>query len=56
MSKPFRRRYGRCRICGRVLTDPVSIARGIGPECYSKRSQVSLFSAAPEKIESRLTK
>jgi hypothetical protein len=25
---------GRCCFCGRVLTDPVSMARGIGPECY----------------------
>lgn len=27
---------GRCCRCGRVLTDPVSIARGIGPECLTK--------------------
>ena len=26
----------RCGRCGRVLTDPVSIERGIGPECYGK--------------------
>lgn len=25
-----------CGRCGRQLTDPVSIDRGIGPECYSK--------------------
>lgn len=25
---------GRCCFCGRVLTDPVSAARGIGPECF----------------------
>lgn len=25
---------GRCCFCGKVLTDPVSMARGIGPECY----------------------
>jgi hypothetical protein len=25
---------GRCGACGRVLTVPESIARGIGPECY----------------------
>lgn len=24
----------RCGKCGRALTDPISIARGIGPECY----------------------
>ena len=22
-----------CRFCGRELTDPVSVERGIGPEC-----------------------
>ena len=26
----------RCGRCGRALTDPVSIERGIGPECYGK--------------------
>jgi Family of unknown function (DUF6011) len=25
---------GNCAICGRGLTDPVSLERGIGPECY----------------------
>jgi hypothetical protein len=24
---------GSCRICGRTLTDPDSLAAGIGPEC-----------------------
>lgn len=27
---------GRCGRCGRLLTDPESIARGLGPECASK--------------------
>lgn len=27
---------GRCACCNRMLTDPISIARGIGPECFSK--------------------
>lgn len=27
---------GRCGRCGRALTDPVSISRGLGPECASK--------------------
>ena len=26
----------RCRRCGRRLTDPTSIARTIGPECFSR--------------------
>jgi len=25
---------GNCAICGRQLTDPTSVERGIGPECY----------------------
>lgn len=24
---------GRCRVCHRTLTDPTSVAAGIGPEC-----------------------
>lgn len=28
---------GRCSRCHRVLTDPASIARGIGPECMARR-------------------
>ena len=27
-----------CQICGRALTDPVSIARGAGDECAEKRT------------------
>lgn len=27
-----------CGICGRPLTDPVSIERGMGPECAAKHS------------------
>jgi hypothetical protein len=28
----------RCGRCGRQLTDPVSIERGIGPECYGRET------------------
>ena len=39
--RSFGRRHGygwrRCRRCRRRLTDPVSIARGYGPECYPGR-------------------
>lgn len=28
----------RCGRCGRALTDPVSIERGIGPECYGRET------------------
>lgn len=27
-----------CRHCGRVLTDPKSVAAGIGPECAGKEA------------------
>lgn len=30
---------GRCACCGRTLTDPVSIERGVGPDCYRKLNQ-----------------
>lgn len=30
------RHSGRCGRCGRLLTDPESITRGLGPECASK--------------------
>jgi len=29
---------GRCGICGKTLTDAVSVERGIGPDCYAKHS------------------
>lgn len=29
----------RCSSCGRKLTDPKSIERGIGPECFGKRTR-----------------
>lgn len=33
----------RCRICGRDLTDPTSVQRGIGPDCIAKlRAQAEL--------------
>jgi hypothetical protein len=28
---------GRCKRCGRLLTEPVSVERGIGPECLKKQ-------------------
>lgn len=28
-----------CGVCGRTLTDPESIDRGIGPECYGKQTE-----------------
>lgn len=31
---------GRCRYCGRELSDPVSIARGYGDECGRRHFQL----------------
>lgn len=28
-----------CNICGKPLTDPVSVERGIGPECYGSQKR-----------------
>ena len=28
--------YEKCKKCGRKLTDPKSISRGYGPECWGK--------------------
>lgn len=28
-----------CGVCGRTLTDPESIARGIGPECFGRMTE-----------------
>jgi len=25
-----------CRICGRLLTNPVSVERGVGPVCWAR--------------------
>ncbi|QQS46464.1 MAG: hypothetical protein IPM66_21585 [Acidobacteriota bacterium] len=30
----------RCQFCRKPLTDPQSIARGVGPECASKKAMV----------------
>jgi len=41
MNQPelFPSGFVRCLRCGRILTDPVSIARGYGPECWEKREK-----------------
>lgn len=28
---------GKCAMCGRKLTDPISVSEGVGPECRNKR-------------------
>jgi hypothetical protein len=29
-------REHRCKLCGRPLTDPVSLERGVGPDCAAR--------------------
>jgi hypothetical protein len=36
----------RCGLCGRELTDPVSIKRGIGPECAAKPTGTKILHAS----------
>lgn len=33
----------KCKLCGKELTDPESIARGYGPECYKKAKLFTNF-------------
>lgn len=40
-----------CGVCGRELTDPVSIERGIGPECNKKPTGSSHWQAPPAPKE-----
>ena len=38
---------GRCQSCGKILSDPESLARGLGPDCYQRTpSQVEVPSLA----------
>lgn len=32
----YGKRYGKCSVCARTLTDPESIDRGIGPVCAER--------------------
>jgi hypothetical protein len=36
MAKAIGRRTGRCQVCHRLLTNPDSIAAGIGPVCAGR--------------------
>ena len=33
----------KCRICGRRLTNPVSVKRGIGPVCATKVKKETMY-------------
>lgn len=46
-SKTKTKDYGVCKICGKKLTDPQSIARGCGIECYNRKRQ-DMFSMFEE--------
>jgi hypothetical protein len=43
---------GHCCICFKVLTDPISLERGIGPDCYARRVDFIRANAASESVES----
>jgi hypothetical protein len=36
---------GFCALCGRALTDPLSVDRGVGPECIKTEAGQMVFSA-----------
>jgi hypothetical protein len=40
-----------CRICGRNLTDPVSVKMGIGPVCRARDNKQEVFDFMNAKIE-----
>ena len=39
------RLWGHCAICGRGLTDPLSLERGVGPECIERVTDAIRFLA-----------
>lgn len=46
--------YIRCRVCGRVLRHPASVAAGIGPSCRRRERQnesVKLHATAARTLE-----
>ena len=43
--------FGRCRKCGRKLTDPISRERGFGPECWGEITSRAEALAASEEDE-----
>src|SRR5687768_16621827 len=46
----------KCRRCGQLLTDPVSIRAGIGPECAEQdRAERRLVAAWPRGTRVRIT-
>jgi hypothetical protein len=43
--------WEKCQRCGRVLTDPISLGKGIGPECWDHIEFLrKLFAAARERL------
>jgi hypothetical protein len=47
---------GHCCVCGKTLTDPVSVERGIGPDCWGKHAVQRMIAAwvsaaAPAPVE-----
>lgn len=44
--------HGICMVCGRTLTDPESVQRGIGPVCYGRLINRGVAVAAPRVARS----
>ncbi len=40
-----------CRVCGKPLTDPESVKKGIGPVCESRLEKIDLTQYTSEKDE-----
>lgn len=52
-SHGFRTHHeGRCGRCGRKLTTPESVERGIGPECWELLGNAARLAIAPDAVES----
>jgi len=41
----------RCRVCGRLLTAPLSVERGIGPVCWAKMHRNHTLEDYPKEAE-----
>lgn len=41
--------YYKCQNCGKKLTDPESVKRGYGPECWDRITGTQVQASAPEE-------
>lgn len=50
----YARSFGRCYVCNRPLTDPHSLATGIGPDCAGTRKHVEVDDKTPQTLWSEI--